>query len=215
MRQQPGPSVAKPVFSDRFRYCLKAAAGTRRSNLNAAQDSHVVNPHKLLLPIDLKKCPLEVFSFINEFAEARDHAASLELLHVAAPKFAGSKDERAFLAERDLLDRLAGRFVSSKISTSAHVLAGKPAEEIFVHARQSGVDLIILSCFTDCSVPLEKLCSPIVRELIRSAPCDISLLRVRTYFDCVRQWALVEDIVNALDYVGLFKPVDRWVPVTS
>ena len=122
---------------------------------------------------------------------------------------------KAVPAAKEHLERLASRFVSSNISTCSCVGVGNPAEQILAHARQSGADMIILPSYKDWSLAQLKLRPGAVGQVLNSAPCNVSLLHVRTHFNCEEQWALVEDIVAALDYVGLLKPTNRWVAVGS
>jgi len=163
--------------------------------------------------MNLRKCPLEVFSFVNEFVG--QPALSLTLFHVVDP--ASCKPglvENRLLSAKGHLERLASKFVRPGISADSCVCAGKPAEEILTLAGQSKADLIILSSYKDCS-PRRKPQSDTVEQVLGSAPCDVSLLHARTHFDCEEQWAAIEDVVAALNYVGLLKPSNRWTLVAS
>jgi len=209
----------------RFAYYLKRPSCAGQPNAFALQSQQHTTPKaapeslsaashsRLLLPMNLSNCPLEIFSFVNEFAA--QSTVSLTLLHVVDP--ASCKPglvENRLLAAKGHLERLASKFVRPGISADSCVCAGKPAEEILTHAGQSKADLIILSSYKDCS-PRRKPQSDIVEQVLGSAPCDVSLLSVRTHFDCEEQWAAVEDVVAALNYVGLLKPSNRWTLVAS
>ena len=104
------------------------------------------------------------------------------------------------------LDQLAGKFIKPRFTSRIAIRVGTPAEEILAEVRQSKVNLIVLTSYGDSSLWKRPIRSKTVQTVLAAAPCDITLLPVRTWFNCEQQWELVDEIVRALDYVGLLRP---------
>jgi nucleotide-binding universal stress UspA family protein len=175
------------------------------SSSNAPQRT---TPRRILLPIDVAKCPLEVFPFLNELAE--EHEAAVNLLHVLS----GQSENREFQedsarAAEKQLEQLALKFVNSHLALRTDVRIGSPAEAILSEAARSRVDLIVLTSYGSSTVGKRPIRSLIVRAVLDAAPCNITILPVRTSFNCAQQWELVDEIVKALNYVGLLKPAPK------
>jgi hypothetical protein len=68
----------------------------------------------------------------------------------------------------------------------------------------------MLTSHKDFSAGKRPLEPGIVGSVLGADPCVISLLHLRTSFNCEAQWELVDELVAALDYVGLLKPVKPW-----
>jgi nucleotide-binding universal stress UspA family protein len=156
--------------------------GEQEGNIQPLQ---VMTPGRILLPVDITKCPLEVFSFINKFAS--EHRVTVILLH-ALNLNAMVPDNRVFDALSCLagqqLKLLAERFLSPALSVRLRVRVGRPAQEILTEARESNVDLIILSNYGGCPFWKHPFQPRTVEKVLRSAPCNATLLRVRTCFNC-------------------------------
>ncbi len=175
----------------------------------AALAKPVREARRLLVPINIRKCPLEVFSTIREFGGRP--GVSLTLLHVIDPEsLRADSIEQAQNAAKENLNRLANRFVPSSIAASTKVCVGKPAEEIPGEAQRCRAELLVLTSYTARKIASDGFRNGLVGKVIKSAPCSVSLLQVRTYFDCEKQWNLVDDVVAALNYVGLLRPANRW-----
>jgi len=172
-----------------------------------------MNPRRILLPIDIANCPLEVFCFVNRFA--KDSDVTVTLLHVVTlnvvPMRNGIYEELCREAEQHL-EKLAKKFVRPALSVRMCVRAGKVAAEIVAEAKEWNADLIILSSHQKSA--WKKACLRFVpgtiETVMRRADCSVTLLQVKTHFDCQQQWAFVDEIIAALNYVGLLKSPESW-----
>ncbi len=168
-------------------------------------------PGRILLPVDITKCPLEVFSFINKFAS--DHRVTVILLHVVNLNVMVLEnrvvEDLSFMAEQHL-KRLSEKFLNPDLSVRLRVRVGKPAQEILAEAKESNVDLIILTSYGGCSFWKRPFQPRIVEKVLHAAPCNATLLHVRTRFNCEEDWSYADDIVSALGYTGLLRfPMPR------
>ncbi len=154
---------------------------------------------RTLLPLDIKNCPLEVFPLVNEFAGG--HGTSLTLLHVLS---AGAP-ELGRWAEAQL-ERLARRFLSLNLAPRLRIRLGSPAPEILAEASETNADLIILTRYKSPSPRTAPSQPGIAEQVMNAAPSRSLRLEVRTRFNCETQWEIVDEVVAALDYVGLLKP---------
>jgi nucleotide-binding universal stress UspA family protein len=142
-------------------------------------------PGRILLPVDVAQYPLEAFSFVNKFAG--DHRVTLILLHVINLN-AMVPENRVIenltcLAEQQL-ERLSEMFLVPGLSVRLRVRVGKPAQEILAEARDSNVDLIILTSYGGSSFWKRPFQRRIVEKVLRATPCNATLLRVRTRSNC-------------------------------
>jgi len=178
-----------------------------RQEKTSVRPLQVMVPGRVLIPVDLTKCPLETFSYVNEFAP--HHRVNITLLHVVN-LCAAVPDNRAFnvLSQdaRTHLERLAERFLDPRLPVRLRVRVGKPAEEILAEAKEANVDLILLTSYGGCSFWKRPFRPRIVEKVLRASPCNATLLHVRTRFNCEEDWGCVDAIVSALSYTGLFKP---------
>jgi len=168
------------------------------------QSASVKLPDTILLPLDIHKCPLEVFSYVNQFAE---HHTKVILLHVVnlsiVPPDGRVFDELSCAAEKDL-QRLCERFLSPRLSVRGEVRIGKPADEILAEAKESNADLITLTTYGSNSFWKRPFHPRTVEKVLRSADCDVMFLHVRTRFDCDEDWLYVNEVVPATECTGLF-----------
>src|SRR6266853_6756797 len=107
-----------------------------------------MKPEKILLPLDIRECPLEVFSFVDGLARRPEVTLILLLVvhvNIVAP------DNRLYrelaLEARLYLERLAKQYVHPITSTILHVRAGRPSEQILEEAKAENVELIILPTY--------------------------------------------------------------------
>ena len=94
-----------------------------------------MKPERILLPLDIRKCPLEVFSVANGFA--RHPGATVILLHVVTLNIAAPEKRVYEELGRDAhwyLERLARGCLHPGVATTIRVRVGKPAEEILAEA---------------------------------------------------------------------------------
>jgi len=145
----------------------------------------------MLVPLDIRKCPLEVFSVVNGLAKYP--GASVTLLHVVTLNIAAP--ERRVYEElgrdaRWYLERLARGCLRPDIATSIRVRFGKPAEEIPAEAAAGNADLIILPCYPPSF--LSRLFAPILPRVVeqvgRKAPCRVFQASAHDRFNCEDVW---------------------------
>jgi nucleotide-binding universal stress UspA family protein len=157
-----------------------------------------MKPERILLPIDVTRCPLEVFDLVNGFAKRPE--VTLVLLHAVNLNIQGAPN-RLYkeLAEEAhwYLGRLAESHIHPTASTLTHVRLGWPADEILAEAKAENVDLIILPTYgpsfwnrlkglwTNAYVPPV---SDLAARLIREAACGVFVVLAKTRFNCEKAW---------------------------
>src|SRR5579859_3377491 len=108
----------------------------------------VMKPERILLPLDIRECPLDVFTFVEGFSKRPE--VTLILLHVVHLNIV-SPDSRVYdelaLQARGYLERLAVQFLHPITSAVIHVRFGRPADEILEEAQAEKVELIILPTY--------------------------------------------------------------------
>jgi nucleotide-binding universal stress UspA family protein len=148
---------------------------------------------KLLLPIDLARCPLEIFPLANRIAKLFE--GEIALLHVLDRRLdtdhrKADEEERAN-AER-YLRRIGRDCLSDTIEARFRVRIGIPQEEIIAEAASTGANLILLPVFAPSI--WRRLAGSgygeTVRTLVGRAPCGVFVVDARTRFNCLRRWAL-------------------------
>jgi nucleotide-binding universal stress UspA family protein len=162
--------------------------GTAGGRETAASHSDPMLLRKILVPIDLTKCSLEVFLSASTIATECD--ASIILLHVVNLNIAVPErrilDELTAQAEQSL-KQLAALFLSPNLAISLRVRMGNPAEEIVREARETKANLIILAGRREAR-RWNPFGAHIAGKVVRNAPCTTSHLRVRTHFNCEEDW---------------------------
>jgi nucleotide-binding universal stress UspA family protein len=141
---------------------------------------------RLLLPIDLRRCPLEVFPLANGFA--KPFGGEVILLNVLDPR----SDEEGKVRERahQHLEHLARDFMRSSVEVRPRVRAGLPHEEIFAEAVEAKAELILLPVYAPSL--WRRLVGPgfgsTARNIVSGACCGVFVVNVRTRFNCLRRW---------------------------
>jgi nucleotide-binding universal stress UspA family protein len=157
-----------------------------------------MKPERILLPIEVTRCPLEVFAVVNGFARRPEVTVillSVVNLNITAPesRVYGELSEEAHWHLR----RLARDYVHPVASTVTRVRAGSAAEEILAAAQAESVDLIILPTygpsFWGRVLGIWKpVSSPVVCRLtervVREAPCGVFVVYSKTAFNCEKAW---------------------------
>lgn len=150
---------------------------------------------RLLLPIDLARCPLEILPLANRFV--KPYEGEIVLLHVldlrpdSAFRSVSEADRR--LAER-YLQRIARDHVLATVEARFRVRIGIPHEEIGAEAAAAKADMILLPVFAP-SVWRRITGSgygETARRLVGDSPCGVFVADVRTRFNCKRHWAREE-----------------------
>lgn len=146
---------------------------------------------RILLPLDIRKCPLEVFSVVNGLAS--HPGATVTLLYVVTLNIAAPEKRVYERLARDAqwyLERLARGCLRPDIATNIRVRFGKPAEEILAEAATGNADLIVLPSYPPSL--WSRLFAPIlprvVEQVIRKAPCRVFLASPQDRFDCEDVW---------------------------
>jgi nucleotide-binding universal stress UspA family protein len=146
---------------------------------------------RLLLPIDLAKCPPEIFPLANDLVPP--FKGEIVLLHVLdrqsnAVPFRGSGSN--FRRAEMLLERIASEYMRPVVSTSVRVRVGTPHEEILAEAAANDVDLILLPTFTPSIWRrwLGPRCAETAQNLITETSCRVFVADVRAHFNCFRRW---------------------------
>jgi nucleotide-binding universal stress UspA family protein len=167
-----------------------------------------MKPKRILLPLDIRKCPLEAFSVVNDLA--KHPGATVILLHVVTLNIA-APDNRVFeeLGREAgwYLARLARKHLHPAASTLIHVRIGKPADEILAEAKAEKVDVIILPTFGGSlwkrgASFWKRLIAPIfpgiiVEKLARNAPCALFCMYAESRFNCEERWGRPGNEINA------------------
>jgi nucleotide-binding universal stress UspA family protein len=154
-----------------------------------------IKANRLLLPIDLAKCPPEIFPVANGLTKPFE--GEIVLLHVLDRR---KNATRRGISEIDLrraerhLERIGNDFLRPTVEAAFRVRVGIPHEEILAEATATNVDLILLPTF----VPSiwRRLAGFIygetVRNLVVGTPCRVFVVDVQTRFNCFRRWAKEE-----------------------
>jgi nucleotide-binding universal stress UspA family protein len=155
-------------------------------------DNFGIKANRLLLPIDLAKCPPEIFPLANGFT--KPFGGQIVLLHVLQPGMptlrVGGSDIDLRRSKRHL-EHLAREYLRPATNVEFRVRVGVPHEEILAEATTSEVDLILLPTFTPSI--WRKLAGSSYgetsRHLVASGSCRMFVVDVRTHFNCFRRWA--------------------------
>lgn len=151
---------------------------------------------KVLLPLDIRKCPREIFHLTRGFVS--DPAATLTLLHVIEPGRAAANGQAHHTLRSEAqycLERLAEENLATHITTVLRVRSGVPAEQIIQEAEDAKTQLIILPTykpsFWSRLISWPDSCRPVsllAERLIREASCGVFLVEARTRFNCETAW---------------------------
>ena len=157
-----------------------------------------MRPERILLPLDVERCPLEAFEVVNGFA--RESPMTVILLHVVELNIAapgGRVYEELGKEAEFYLERLAEKHMDRMATTMVHVRTGRPADEILAEADAERVDCIILPTFGPSfwrrvtgiwKADRNPVLSTLVQRLVSRARCGVFLVQVRASFDCEMAW---------------------------
>jgi len=161
-----------------------------------------MKPERILLPVDIHCCPLEVFELVNGFAKRPE--VTVILLHVINLNIV-SYDNRVYeelsLESQFFLQRLADKYIHPLASRVVRVRTGKPAEQILVEAKVQNAELIILPTYGPSfwkrvtarwSPASRPVLSALAEKVRREALCQVFLVSANTRFNCERSWGLPE-----------------------
>jgi nucleotide-binding universal stress UspA family protein len=141
---------------------------------------------RLLLPIDLRKCPLDVFPFANGFS--KPFGGEVILLYVLEPLSPDAELMRD--TARLHLEHIARDFLRASVEARARVRLGLPHEEIFAEATEARADLILLPVHAPSI--WRRLAGSgygsTARNIVGGAPCGVFVVDAQTRFNCLRRW---------------------------
>jgi nucleotide-binding universal stress UspA family protein len=156
-----------------------------------------MKPERILLPLDVRECPLDVFPFVEGLA--RRPEVTLILLQVINTNIAVDNRIHKDLALEACwyLERLAQQYVHPITATLLHARIGDPAEQILQEAEAEEVDLIILPvCEPSFWCRLVSVWKPgncrlvplLAERIIRDSACGVFVASTRARFDCEKAW---------------------------
>jgi universal stress protein A len=159
----------------------------------------IMSLERILVPLDIAKWPVEVFSVANTFA--KQPGVTVTLLHVVTLIAAPEKGVFEQLGQEAHwhLDRLARGCLRPGISIITRVRFGKPAEEILAEAADGNVDLIVLASKPPSfwSRLFARLVPRVVERVIREASCGVFLTTAKKWFNCENAWGHPEKETEA------------------
>jgi nucleotide-binding universal stress UspA family protein len=156
-----------------------------------------ITASRLLLPLDLAKCPLEIFQVVNGVAKPFD--GEVILLHVLDPRknaTSAGLSEITLSRARRHLERLGRCHLKPTVDATFRARIGIPHEEILAEAAAANVDLIVLPTFSPSIWRrlAGLLYGETVRNLVATANCRVFVIEVQTRFNCFRRWAGQESL---------------------
>jgi len=146
---------------------------------------------RILVPVDIAKWPVEVFSVANTIAKHPN--AAVTLLHVVTLNIAAPEKGVYEQLGRDAqwhLERLARGCLRPGITTVSHVRFGKPAEEILAESADGNVDLIVLASKPPSfwSRFVAPILPRVIERIVREASCGVFLTTAKKWFNCENIW---------------------------
>jgi len=153
-----------------------------------------MNPENILLPIDIRRCPMDVFPLADRLAAKP--GAHLTLLHIItlnilAPE---SRVYDGLAADaRAHLTRICGEYLPSATALDTRVRFGNVVDEILAEIHADHTDLVIVptqgSSFLQRVAavwrnPPEPMLSRGVERILREAGCNVFVASSRARFDC-------------------------------
>jgi nucleotide-binding universal stress UspA family protein len=162
--------------------------------------SECANPgaKRILVPLDVEKCPIEVFERVNVYAQ--EPGVTIILLYVITLNIASPEnriyDEMIHEAQ-GLLERLARDYIRPPATVLVRVRIGRPAREIRVEAEAQRADLVVLPVF-ERSIQnrggslgkrlLASLRPDTTHHLVRVLPSPLLIMHAHSRFNCIEHW---------------------------
>src|ERR1035441_2388648 len=159
-----------------------------------------MKPERILLPLDIRKCPLEVFSVVNDLA--KQSGVTVTLLHVVSLNIAAPEKGVYEQLGREAhwhLERLARKCLRPGVAAITRVRFGKPAEEILAEAVAGNIDLIVLAAKPPSfwSRFFAPILPRVVERVIREATCGVFLATAKKWFNCESIWGRPGNDIDA------------------
>ena len=155
---------------------------------------------RILLPVDLRHCSVDVFNWINRLA--RHTSVRLVLLNVVNLN-ALLPDDRAYEELGREALRYLGRvseYLHPSISRRLRIRMGRVAEEIMAEAKAERPEVVLLTTRQASSSirrwPLWNARSALLRtvatRLADEVRCNVIILPASSYLDCASTWGSPE-----------------------
>lgn len=138
---------------------------------------------KILVPVDFSKCSLKALRYASAFAA--QFGSSLTLIHVVQINYSGVEfgpidfprfeDELTRASYREL-EKVAQEEVPEGVRVSMEIRTGRAVPEITRFAKESEIDLIILSTHGHTGLAHIFLGST-AENVLRYAPCPVLIVR--------------------------------------
>jgi nucleotide-binding universal stress UspA family protein len=151
-------------------------------------ESFGIRAERLLLPIDLAKCPLEIVPLANGFTRPFD--GKVIMLHVCEPSKALEPQGDCRQAERHL--RRIGQQLSATVEASFRTRLGVAHEEILAEASADQVDLILLPVFAASfwKRVVGATHGETAGRVIAGASTRVFVVNVQTHLNCFKRWPI-------------------------
>lgn len=153
---------------------------------------------RILLPIDISRCPLEAFEVANGFG--KHPGMTLVLVHVLRLNIAAPENriyEELAQEAHWYLEQLAEQYLRWTGTLLIHIRAGRPAEEILKEAQSEEVDLIILPTYGPSlwrrltgiwKTAADPIISGLAAIVLRRANCHVCMVTAKSRFNCEEAW---------------------------
>jgi nucleotide-binding universal stress UspA family protein len=151
----------------------------------------IMSLERILLPLDIRKWPVEVFSVANSFA--KQPGVTVTLLHVVTLNIAAPEKGVYEQLGREAhwhLERLARKCLRPGVAAITRVRFGKPAEEILAEAVAGNIDLVVLAAKPPSfwSRFFAPILPRVVERVIREATCGVFMTTATKCFNCEKLW---------------------------
>jgi nucleotide-binding universal stress UspA family protein len=160
----------------------------------------IMSLERILLPLNIRKWPVEVFSVANSFA--KQLGVTVTLLHVVTLNIAAPEKGVYEQLGREAhwhLERLARKCLRPGVAAITRVRFGKPAEEILAEAVAGNIDLIVLAAKPPSfwSRFFAPILPRVVERVIREATCGVFMTTATKWFNCENAWGRPEKETEA------------------
>jgi len=173
-----------------------------------------MNAKRILIPIDVAACPLEIFPCINKFAN--EPGTEITLLYVSKLNVICPENRLYVELEQEvqtMLEKLRSTFITPCLRTQISARIGKPASEIVALAKELQSDLIVLTCRAGRK-QLRFFGTHIVETVVRTAPCAVQVLPVKSRVDFTVQLGKGNEVVADIDIARRpWRPENVYAPI--
>ncbi len=133
----------------------------------------MIHVKKILYPTDFSSYSNQAYFHAVTLAE--NHGASLTVLLVHTPELHSPTGQTSQQYWREQLEQI--RPLNQEIEVAHVFLEGDPATEIVRHARDAGVDLIVMGTHGRTGVE-RLLLGSVAEKVLRDAPCSVLVVKL-------------------------------------